>query len=42
MVALDIQVAYDIVWEAGLLDKMARTGIDTYLIEWTRGFCSTG
>ena len=25
-------------WQAGLLEKMARMGIDRYLIEWTRGF----
>ena len=38
MVALDIQVAYHIVRQEGLLEKVTRMGIDRYLIEWTRGF----
>ena len=37
-VALDIQAAYDTVWQVGLVEKMARLGIDRHLIEWTRGF----
>ena len=38
MVALDIQAAYDIVWQARLLEKMARLGLDSYLVDWTQGF----
>ena len=37
-VALDIQAAYDTVWQVGLLEKMTRMGIDRYLIEWIRVF----
>ena len=37
-VALDIQAPYDTVWKVGLVEKMARLGIDRHLIEWTRGF----
>ena len=37
-VALDIQAAYDTVWQVGLVEKMARLRIDRHLIEWTRGF----
>ena len=39
-VSFDIQSAYDTVWHEGLLEKMQRMGIDSYLINWTRSFLS--
>ena len=38
VVVLDIHAAYDIVWQAGLLEKMTRLGLDSYLVDWTQGF----
>ena len=37
-VALDIQAAYDSVWQHGLLEKMQRKKIPSYLIHWTHSF----
>ena len=37
-VTLDIQVAYNTVWHAGLLKKMTAKGIPSYLIQWRRAF----
>ena len=37
-VALNIQAADDTVWHVGLLEKMARLGLDSYLVDWTQGF----
>ena len=39
-VALDIQAAYDSVWQNGLLAKMQRIGVPQYLVHWTRAFLS--
>ena len=39
-VALDIQAAYDSVWQNGLLAKMRRIGVPQYLVHWTRAFLS--
>ena len=33
-VALDIQVAYDSVWKAGLLEKLVAKGVSGTLISW--------
>ena len=37
-ITFDIQFAYEIVWHEGLLEKMQRMGIGTYLANWTRSF----
>ena len=37
-VMLDIQAAYDTVWQAGLLEKLRRKGVPDYLVGWTQGF----
>ena len=37
-VFLDIQAAYDTVWQAGLLEKLRRKGVPEYLVSWTQGF----
>ena len=37
-VALDLQAAYDTVWQAGLWLKLRRKGIEEQLIWWIRGF----
>ena len=36
-VALDLQAAYDTVWQAGLLLKLRRKGVDESLIWWIQG-----
>ena len=38
--ALDIQVAYDTVWQAGLWLKLHRKGVELQLLWWIRGFLS--
>ena len=38
VVALDIQATYDSVWQHGLLEKMQRKKIPSYLIHWTHSF----
>ena len=37
-VALDIQSAYDTVWRNGLLEKMHRMKIPSYIIFWLKSF----
>ena len=37
-VTLDIQAAYDTVWQAGLLEKLRRKGVPEYIISWVQGF----
>ena len=37
-VMLDIQAAYDTVWQAGLLEKLRRKGVPRYIVSWTQGF----
>ena len=37
-VTLDIQAAYDTVWRAGLLRKLAEAGVEGYLVRWTQSF----
>ena len=37
-VTLDIQAAYDTVWRAGLLWKLAKAGVEGYLVRWTQSF----
>ena len=37
-VALDLQAAYDTVWQAGLWLKLRRKGLDEQLLWWIRGF----
>ena len=37
-VMLDIQAAYDTVWQAGLLEKLRRKGVPGYIVSWTQGF----
>jgi hypothetical protein len=37
-VTLDIQAAYDTVWQAGLLEKLRRLGVPWYIISWVWGF----
>ena len=37
-VMLDIQAAYDTVWQAGLLEKLRRKGIPGYIVSWAQGF----
>lgn len=32
VVTLDIQVAYDTIWRAGLLQKLTEAGVEGYLI----------
>ena len=33
--ALDILIAYNIMWQARLLYKIQRLGTDSYLLDWT-------
>ena len=35
---LDIQAAYDTVWQAGLLEKLRRKGVPGYIVSWVQGF----
>ena len=37
-VTLDIQAAYDTVWRAGLLRKLAVAGVEGYLVRWVQSF----
>ena len=37
-VTLDIQSAYDTVWRAGLVRKLAEAGVGGYLVWWTQSF----
>ena len=37
-VTLDIQSAYDTVWRAGLVRKLAEAGVEGYLVRWTQSF----
>ena len=37
-VMLDIQAAYDTVWQAGLLEKLRRKGVPGYIVSWVQGF----
>ena len=37
-VTLDIQAAYDTVWRAGLLRKLAEAGVEGYLVRWVQSF----
>ena len=37
-VTLDIQAAYDTVWRAGLLRKLAKAAVEGYLVRWTQSF----
>ena len=37
-VTLDIQAAYDTVWRAGLLQKLAEARVEGYLVRWTQSF----
>ena len=37
-VTLDVQAAYDTVWRAGLLRKLAEAGVEGYLVRWTQSF----
>ena len=37
-VALDLQAAYDTVWQAGLWLKLHRNGVEEQLLWWIRGF----
>ena len=36
--ALDLQSAYDMVWRAGLLEKLSTMGVDLYIICWLQSF----
>ena len=40
-VMLDIQAAYDTVWQAGLLEKLRRKGIPGYIVSWAQGFLTS-
>ena len=39
-VALDLQAAYDTVWQTGLWVKLRRQGVHEQLVWWIRGFLS--
>ena len=38
VVTLDIQAAYDTVWRASSLRKLAETGVEGCLVRWTQSF----
>ena len=39
-IAFDIQVAYDSIWKAGLLEKLVAEGLRRSLVSWIQSFLS--